>query len=88
MPVGGGPARTAVSKGCPVFRPKKIVVMSSNLSGVPGWSDVPQCEIDRYAGNLGPASVKKAGLVSVVVWTVYCSGIPVLQSCLLCQGFL
>ena len=30
-----------VLKDVQFFYPKKIVVMSSNLTGVPGWSDVP-----------------------------------------------
>ena len=48
------------------FYPKKIVVMSSNLTGVSGWSNVPQSEIDRYASNLRAAAVKKAGLSTSV----------------------
>ena len=53
------------------FYPKKIVVMSSNLTGVPDWSDVPQSEIDRYASNLGPAAVKKAALSSSVDFLLF-----------------
>ena len=42
------------------------LVKSCCTTRVPGWFDVPQSEIDRYASNLGPAAVKKAGLSSSV----------------------
>ena len=57
--------------------------MSSNLTGVPGWSDVPQSEIDRYACNLGPAAEKKAGLSSSVdcllFWNSCASELPAMS---------
>ena len=57
--------------------------MSSNLIGVPGWSNVPQSEIDRYASNLGPAAVKKAGLSSsmdcLLFWNSCASELPAMS---------
>ena len=57
--------------------------MSSNLTGVPGWSDVRQSEIFRYASNLGPAAEKKAGLSSgvdcLLFWNSCASELPAMS---------
>ena len=61
--------------------PKKTVEISSNLTGVPGWSDVPQSEWDwQEASNLGPAAAEKAYLGSSVdcslFWNSCASELP------------